>query len=317
LQTPHQQLPAFRLVVVAEDRFLDGTVHDVGGVGAPASPSYIENVVNYVLPLVGTLQADAVVHLGCGFALVHDLQRRYGMGFQDGQKGVTLQLENSVRECVRQHWNVPGSQQLLSRGAHWFPSVGILRSLFTEHGVPVSFLNVVKRVLAEYECVGDFSSRSVWPPDRYLYRLQHEVAVLMIDTLENILESAESTHFAQLPEALLSASQWEAIEYWLQSEHSPVINDVSQRTNPTDMRSAPNTLVIICDLPLISQCGERREMAQMWRQDMQSGDPTQRDRSGYLGGVGAMSWNMYPQEQSRLLDLIFGKLQRVQLCDVI
>lgn len=170
LQTPHEGLPAFRLVIVSDDRFLDGTAED--DAAFERLPPYLGNVSSNILPLVGTLQANAIVHLGSVFALAHDLQRLYSFFAHGRHNFRAMELMNSVRKCVRQHWNTPRTQQLLARGGHWFPSVGVLRALLTDHDIPVSFLKVVQQILAEYEQVGDFRSHSNLPSEKYLYRLQ-------------------------------------------------------------------------------------------------------------------------------------------------
>lgn len=82
----------------------------------------------------------------------------------------------------------------------------------------------------------------------------------MLDTLEVILDSPESTPFVQLSETVLSASQWEALEFWLQID-----TPEDEQLGRSDV---PNTLVIMCDLPLISQRGESGELMQMWEQGL-------------------------------------------------
>ncbi|KAL4109706.1 hypothetical protein PRIC1_001402 [Phytophthora ramorum] len=97
LQTPREHLPAFRLVIVSEDRYLDGTANNYpSDAEARTSPSYIENVSGNILPLVGTLQADATVHLGCIAALAHDLERTYTLFNQEGQPDDIERLQNTV-----------------------------------------------------------------------------------------------------------------------------------------------------------------------------------------------------------------------------
>lgn len=292
---------------MSEDRYLDGTAEacvssDENAAGQP--PSYIGNVANHFSPLVGSLQANVTVHLGCIVALTHELHRKYSLFAQDQRKFVDSKLHNAVRKCVRQHWNIPKSQHLLARGAHWFPSIGVLRALLTTEDIPVSFLRIVQRVLAEYEQVGDFRSHNVLASDKYLYRLQNGVVVLMIDTLEAILDSAQLAPFVQLPEVLLSTSQWAALKFWLQNDHPQGVQE--------DLPGSPNTLVILCDVPLISQRGETSEIMQMWHRNAKD-DAVDSRACAYLADVGAMSWGVYPKEQARLLHLIFHKLQKVCL----
>ncbi|KAG3102177.1 hypothetical protein PC122_g2384 [Phytophthora cactorum] len=50
-QTPHEHLPAFRLLIVAEDRFLDGTTDVLASFGENLPPSYIGNVVDHFFPV--------------------------------------------------------------------------------------------------------------------------------------------------------------------------------------------------------------------------------------------------------------------------
>ncbi|KAG3205559.1 hypothetical protein PC128_g1296 [Phytophthora cactorum] len=300
-QTPHEHLPAFRLLIVAEDRFLDGTTDVLASFGENLPPSYIGNVVDHFFPVTGMFQANVTVHIGYFVALAHDLQRTYCLLAQDQQKLGDFKLHDSVRSCVRQHWNTPKSQHLLARGAHWFPSIGVLRALLTQEDIPVSFLRVVQRVLAEYEHVGDFRSHCDLSSDRYLYRLQSGVAVLMIDTLEAMLDSEPLAPFVQLPEMLLSSSQWAALEYWLRVDHSQ-----GAQVNQTE---SANTLVIMCDVPVISQCGESGELREMWHQNSRrNGDVG--DSCGYRAVLGITSWGMYGKEQARLIHMIFRKLHQ-------
>ncbi|KAF1792977.1 hypothetical protein GQ600_21415 [Phytophthora cactorum] len=300
-QTPHEHLPAFRLLIVAEDRFLDGTTDVLASFGENLPPSYIGNVVDHFFPVTGMLQANVTVHIGYFVALAHDLQRTYCLLAQDQQKLGDFKLHDSVRSCVRQHWNTPKSQHLLARGAHWFPSIGVLRALLTQEDIPVSFLRVVQRVLAEYEHVGDFRSHCDLSSDRYLYRLQSGVAVLMIDTLEAMLDSEPLAPFVQLPEMLLSSSQWAALEYWLRVDHSQ-----GAQVNQTE---SANTLVIMCDVPVISQRGESGELREMWHQNSRrNGDVG--DSCGHLAVLGTTSWGMYQKEQARLIHMIFRKLHQ-------
>ncbi|KAI9997984.1 hypothetical protein PInf_002318 [Phytophthora infestans] len=300
-QTPHEHLPAFRLVLVAEDRFLDGSIASPTTGGGNPSPSYIGNVVDHFFPVVGALQANVTVHIGCLVALAHDLKRKFCLLTQDQQKRGDIELHEVVRNCVRHHWNTPKSQLLLARGAHWFPSIGVLRTLMTHEDIPVSFLRVVQRVLAEYGQVGDFRSHSATPSDRYLYRLQSDVAVLMIDTLEAVLDSEHLTPFVQFPETLLSSSQWAALEYWLRVDHSQGV-----RVNQAE---GVGTLVLMCDVPVISQRGESVELTQMWHRGSREEEKVG-DSSGFLETLGITSWGVYPKERARLINLIFHKLHR-------
>ncbi|KAL3672353.1 hypothetical protein V7S43_003041 [Phytophthora oleae] len=302
-QTPHEHLPAFRLVIVAEDRFLDGRTDECtlsDGAAIESAISYIGNVANYFFPAVGTFQANVTVHIGSVVALAHDLQRTYHLLAQGQQKCGGLKLSNTVKECVCHHWNTPRNQHLLARGAHWFPSIGVLRALLTANDVPISFIRAVHHVLTDYEQVGDLRSHSVSPSHRYLYRLQDTVAVLMIDTLEVILDNEQLASFVQLPETLLSDSQWSALEFWLRDDHSQ-----ASQGNQTDKT---NSVVIMCDSPLISHGGESDELTRVWRQNSTT-KPDTADTSVNLAGVGALSWGAYPKEQARLLRLIFRKLQ--------
>ncbi|GMF65833.1 unnamed protein product [Phytophthora lilii] len=302
LQTLHEDLPAFRLAILSDDRFLDGKISVAASDGTvPPPPSFIENVASHFMPLVGTLQVNFTVHLGCVVSLAHELQRMYTLHAQNQEHFSLKHLQNSIRFCVRQHWNAPRNQELLARGTHWFPSVGILRAILTVEDIPVSFLKMVKQVLAEYEKVGDIRSHSDLPSERYLYRLQNRVAVLMIDTLEAILESDNLTPFVQLPELLLSESQWQALEFWLQGEYSQGVEE-NQR---------PNTVVIMCDIPLVSQRGGSSHTTQTWcqRPRVVDDEPKSR-RCKYLSNLGTTSWNSYPNEQVRLLRLIFDKLRK-------
>ncbi|KAG7386073.1 hypothetical protein PHYPSEUDO_000665 [Phytophthora pseudosyringae] len=63
----------------------------------------------------------------------------------------------------------------------------------------------VARVLLECDAEGEIACDSV--------------ALLMIDTLEAILDNEQLTPFVQLPETLLSTSQWVALEHWLRIDH--------------------------------------------------------------------------------------------------
>ncbi|ETM99418.1 hypothetical protein PPTG_24424 [Phytophthora nicotianae INRA-310] len=300
-QTPHEHLPAFRLLIVAEDRFLNGTTDCFTSFGVNPAASYIGNMVDHFFPVIGSLQANVTVHIGSYVALAHELQRKYSLLAQDQQKVGESKLYDFVRSCVRRHWNTPKSQHLLARGAHWFPSVGVLRALLIRDDIPVSFLRTVQRVLAEYEQVGDFRSHSALPSDKYLYRLQSGVAVLMIDTLEAILDSEQLTPFVQLPETLLSTSQWAALECWFRVDHS--------QGTPLNQTESVNTVVLMCDIPVVSQRGERGELMEMWHQNSRENDDVG-DLCSYLAGLGATSWGTYPKEQVRLIHLIFRKLRQ-------
>ncbi|KAE9320453.1 hypothetical protein PF001_g5406 [Phytophthora fragariae] len=80
------------------------------------------------------------------------------------------------------------------------------------------------------------------------------VAVLMLDTLEAILDSLESTPFVQLSETLLSASQWEALEFWLQID-SP---DAGRKWgDDANVESKASSLTA----PYISQAGEASQIS--------------------------------------------------------
>ncbi|OWZ17983.1 hypothetical protein PHMEG_0007996 [Phytophthora megakarya] len=56
----------------------------------------------------------------------------------------------------------------------------------------------------------------------------------------------------------------------------------------------------MCDVPLISHRGENGETTQMWNGLTNSG----------RNKCNSASWEMYPKEQARLLNLIFRKLQK-------
>ncbi|KAK1934277.1 hypothetical protein P3T76_011480 [Phytophthora citrophthora] len=304
-QTPHEHLPAFRLVIVADDRFLDGRTDECtsfDGAATESAISYIGNVANYVFPGDGAFQADITVHMGSVVALAHDLQQTYHLLAQGQQKLGESQLSNTVRECVRHHWNTPKTRQLLAHGAHWFPSIGVLRALLTANDVPISFIRAVQNILAEYEQVGDLRSHSVSPSHRYLYQLQDTVAVLMIDTLEVILGNEQLTSFAQLPETLLSAAQWSGLEFWLANDR-PKVSQGHQIDNT-------NTVVIMCDTPLILHQGKSAELTHMWHQNSRA-KPDSVGVCASMADIGALSWDSYPKEQARLLHLIFRKLQKV------
>ncbi|RAW38563.1 hypothetical protein PC110_g5178 [Phytophthora cactorum] len=130
---------------------------------------------------------------------------------------------------------------------------------------------------------------------------QSGVAVLMIDTLEAMLDSEPLAPFVQLPEMLLSSSQWAALEYWLRVDHSQ-----GAQVNQTE---SANTLVIMCDVPVISQCGESGELREMWHQNSRrNGDVG--DSCGYRAVLGITSWGMYGKEQARLIHMIFRKLHQ-------
>lgn len=187
--------------------------------------------------------------------------------------------------------------QLLSRGSHWFPSVGLLRKLAADTDVPISFMKEVHRVVSEYLRVGDCRSARAMPKDRYMYWLQKGVAVLMVDTFEVILTSEGLSPFAKLQETLLTDSQWEALEFWLHP-------DLSRNY----YGEAPNTLVIMSDLPLVSQRGEAEELRSMW--DRTKTPARTSPQQSCFSDSGATSWSMYPQERARLLRLIFRKLKQ-------
>ncbi|GMF33688.1 unnamed protein product [Phytophthora fragariaefolia] len=303
VQTQHENLPAFRIIVVSEDRFLSETTKDVF---SRFSPSYLGNVSSHFLPVVGKFQANVTVHLGCIAALTHDLRGKYRLLAQGQQRLPAATVMDSVRQCVRQHWNTPKTQQFLARGGHWFPSIGVLRELLTQQDIPILFLTMVRRALAEYEQVGDFRSHSNLPSEKYLYSLQGGVAVLMIDTTELILHNAELTPFVQSFEALLSVQQWKALEFWLQADQIGFTKD-----DEGNQDIAYNTLVIMCDLPLISQQEERQEMARMWDQHYKvEFGSAKAHRRAKVSDIIATSWSLYPKEQARLLHLIFRKLKR-------
>ncbi|POM78854.1 hypothetical protein PHPALM_3572 [Phytophthora palmivora] len=63
----------------------------------------------------------------------------------------------------------------------------------------------------------------------------------------------------------------------------------------------------MCDVPLISQGGEKCEMTQLWHQGFRATDES--DNTSVVV-TKTTSWGMYPIEQARLLYMIFRKLQK-------
>lgn len=271
------------------------------------------------------MYADATLHLGCVVALAHDLSHAYGLyrtattphrldppdsphHFPSSQ---VLQLDVIIRDCIRRHWSTPENKVLLSRGAHIFSSLGLLRSLLQEtnsgEGTPLQFLRQIHRVVEEYESVGNGidvgASPLPLPTEKYLRRLHSGVILLTLDTLENVV-SDPTTEFVQLQSSLLSTQQWDTIEALLSVEEE-------QQQLGGDAEGL-KLLVILCDTPIVWQDAES-DTKTIWQHQNDS------NRSNINGShhstessatAFANPWSLYPQERARLLRLIFRKKEK-------
>lgn len=313
VQTPYDPAPSWTLVVVADDAFLGGRVKS----GAMESSKrendeatgclfFVSNIASHLLPQTRGMYADLTLHIGNTVCLAHELTSVYNLYQQrsgangDDDRNTTAHYEELIRGCVRRHWGaVPENRELLSRGAHVFTTLGLLRSLLTmesDTGVPLSFLLQVRRVVREYEAVGIAGIEAPsQPAERFLTRLQHDgVLLLTLDTLENVVTSSSSAdpQFAQLQASMLTTCQWDAIELLLATREKPQM----------DLR----LLVILCDVPLIWQDAEFSARA-IWQKESK---PRGSTRSTTCAGF-ANAWSLYSQELDKLLQLLFRKKEQV------
>lgn len=305
--------PSWTLVVVSDDKLLDARVSAgsmAGDANDATSSSLVDNIVKHALSVAPGLRADATLHLGTTVALAHDLSCAYklfahasspedGSGTGNDDDLSLARCDELIRAAVRRHWSLRENQLLLARGAHVFSSVGLLRSLLESDcmraGVPRSSLVRLCNVLREYEAVGGAIAASASSPEAYLRRLHGGVALLTLDTLENVLcpETADdaSSSFAQLQATLLSPNQWRALE--------AVLSDDDASSSSADELQL---LVILCDAPLVWHDAET-DMRGLWH------SPTRRTAPahGVLGNV----WSLFPTELDRLLTLIFHAMLQV------
>lgn len=280
VQTPFVDSPAFRLTVLLNDSPLDGSILEWTNPGDTIS--FLRSASANMLNPAIDLQTDLILHLGSFTSLT----RKFSSLLSEWREVETSQAEKnkiqeSVRECIRRQWKLSENREILSRGAHWFSSVGVLRSLITRYDIPVSILRLVKEVLEEYGRVGHCNARGALPGERVAYRLQTNAVLLELDTTELVLGKNNNSDLCQLPDRLLSLYQWEALEYWFTSGSS---------STEECLVSPVNTILILCDLPLINQSSDRHHP-----------DIPQ-----------ATSWDEYPGEQMKLLDLIFTRLGTVR-----
>ncbi|TYZ58703.1 hypothetical protein PybrP1_003198 [[Pythium] brassicae (nom. inval.)] len=313
LQTPYEDpVPSWTLVVVADDKFLDGSVQygSLASEGVTdAASSFVGDIATHVLPATGGMFADATLHLGTSVCLARDLSSAFNLcahGRSENGSGCVgsqslARYETLVRQCVRRHWSLPECKELFSRGAHVFSSVGILRSLLADNecgsaGIPLDYLVRVRLVLREYEAAGCEMVIPSEPAERYLRRLSSGVVLLSLDTLENVIDNASATQFVQSQATLLSAGQWEAIEALLR----PV--DDQDHCRAASPRDPLKLLVVLCDVPLVWHDAEQ-EARKLWH----TKSVTSSARSP---PVYANAWSLFPAELDRLLRLIFCKKQR-------
>lgn len=324
VQTPYEPAPSWTLAVVADDNFLDGKVK-FGTMGsseedtkseAAGCSSFVSNIASHLLPQTRGMYADVILHIGNTVCLAHELADAYNLYQQhssddsDGDRHTIANCEELIRGCVRRHWGaLLENRELLSRGAHVFSSLGLLRSLLSmrsDTGVPLSFLLQVQRIVHEYEAVGgagiDVPS---FPAEKYLTQLQHDgVLLLTLDTLENFVtpsavSSAADSRFAQLQTSMLSTSQWDAIERLLaQSNEKPQV----------DLK----LLVVLCDVPLVWQDTEFNARAIWEKQPKPRISKTSTSNNSSMCAGFANAWSLYPQELERLLQLIFRKKEQVR-----
>lgn len=284
MQTHFSRSPAFRLVIISDDAALDGSIFE--WTAASSAHSFLHDVSGNVLDPAIDLQADLVLHLGCIasmtqiFSSVLESWRAQAPGIEHSED-----LVQAVRDCVRRHWNLRANRELFSRGSHWFSSVGVIRSLLTRYDVPREILRVVCNVLADYEQVGSGCASGTLPAEQIAFRLQRGVVLLGLDTMQAVMTSDKTNHFGQFSGTLVSALQWESLEYWLGGDLS------------TDIDAEVNTFVITSDIGLVN-----------------IGDIAHSSEKSTLPlPPVASSWSEHPRDLLRLLGLIFRRLHSVRI----
>jgi len=226
-----------------------------------------------------------VLHLGCiasvtqTFSSILESWRAQVPGIQRSKE-----LEQAIRDSVRRHWNLRANREMLSRGSHWFSSVGVVRSLLTRYDVPREILHDVCEVFADYEKVGSGNASDTLPAEQIAFRLQRGVVLLALDTLKAVMISGKTNHFGQFPDTLVSALQWEALEYWLGGDLS------------TDADAEVNTFVIISDIGLV----DIGNIAHSREKSILSLPPV------------ASSWSEHPRDLLRFLGLVFRRIHSVR-----
>lgn len=286
VQTPFERSPAFRLTVLSDDSALDGSILE--WTAASDASSFLHDVSSNILSPAIVLQADLVLHLGCiasvaqTFSSIVELWSAKVAGAQS-----RTELVSAVRDCVRRHWSLNENRGVLSRGSHWFSSVGVARSLLTRHDVPLGVLRDVCEVLRDYEQVGRGNASEVIPAEQFAFRLQHGVVLLALDTMQAVMDSCAANPFGQFPDTLISERQWEALEYWLGGRLSD------------DIDADVNTFTIVCDLALADIAAAMGTEGTSPRMNALPLTPA------------ASSWSQHPRDQLRLLGLIFRLLRSV------
>ncbi|TMW63761.1 hypothetical protein Poli38472_002702 [Pythium oligandrum] len=289
IQTPFLSAPSIRILVISDDIYTNGSIE------ARRTPSLLTDtsITGAALRHIsandyGLLSHDMTLRMGATVAFASQLHRVYEM-YQSSMASAVENLEQAVRQCIRQQFAVPDNQALLYHGAQIFSGVGLLRRLIA-NGAPRQFLLHVAQIVSEYEQPLNTGVTKRSAADRYLRRIPG-VTFVLLDTTENAINSGSST-FVQWHEDLLKGTQWDTLAQTLEIASSSAV--------------PPTQVVILCDAPFVwPYCATRPQH--------QGGGK----RSDIVGSVVDNPWSFYPDELRRILRLFFGSMARNPLLRVV
>lgn len=194
IQTPFRHQPAIRVLLLSDDEYNSSTMSQARI--DPPQGSCVRDVLFHLANTVKDrekllcrhgLLYDVIISMGSIMTLDRELFSIYEL-FQS-QMISTDRLKESIRNSLRSHVCLPEQSQLLSRGAHYFTTFGILRKL-VHIGTSSEFLRMVHQILRTYDHISVTTLLDPILTTDMVHRMDEEGRILLvrIDTMENYMK---------------------------------------------------------------------------------------------------------------------------------